>query len=132
MDVYRLFYLPNGVLASTVGNHVGGGRDTSYRAHGDDVATVLEHVGQELEDGPKLRADPRFTPCALEMTSDDALTCEYVLTSKIFRIVSPSENSRKGRAGRIPALLMSIVTRPHCALVISAAFFTPSRSETSH
>ena len=79
MDVCRLFTLPDSVLASTVGNHVGGGRDTSYRAHGDDVAAVLEHVGQELEDGPKLRADLRLSPGALEgalkMTDSPVNTC---------------------------------------------------------
>ena len=79
MDVYRLFYLPNGVLASTVGNHVGSGCDASHRAHGDDVAAVLEHVGQELEDSPKLRADLRLSPGALEgalkMTDSPVNTC---------------------------------------------------------
>ena len=47
--------LPDGVLAGAVGNHVCGGGDASYGAHGDDVAAVLEHLGQKLKDGPKLR-----------------------------------------------------------------------------
>ena len=47
--------LPDGVLAGAVGNHVCGGGNAGYRAHGDNVASVLEHVGQKLKDGPKLR-----------------------------------------------------------------------------
>ena len=54
-DILPNIRIPDGVFAGGVRHHVCGGGNAGDRAHGHNVAAVLQHVWQELEYGPKLR-----------------------------------------------------------------------------